>query len=162
MQLLGMSAGGDLAGTYPNPTVAANSIGGGEVQDDSLGGSDVAEATLGKVPSATNADTAANASKLGNLFPTQFLRSDVSYDLENTVGLERPFNGTDCAGNESCYFTLSCGIGKVLLDGGFSSLDSGTRLDGAYPFSDESSFVMHWANNSTADTVTLHVLCVTG
>ena len=34
------------AGTYPNPPIAANSVGSGEVLDDSLGGADIDESTL--------------------------------------------------------------------------------------------------------------------
>ncbi|MDQ3728075.1 MAG: hypothetical protein M3355_00645 [Actinomycetota bacterium] len=39
-------AGGDLAGTYPNPQIAANAVGGSEVADNSLTGNDINEATL--------------------------------------------------------------------------------------------------------------------
>jgi hypothetical protein len=46
-------AGGALKGTYPNPTVAANSIGTNEVADNSLSGADIDESTLGQVASAT-------------------------------------------------------------------------------------------------------------
>src|SRR5688500_19010158 len=35
-------AGGDLAGTYPNPLIAANAIGSDEVQPDSLTADDLA------------------------------------------------------------------------------------------------------------------------
>lgn len=52
----GDPAGGDLAGAYPNPAIAANAVTGTEVADDSLTGSDVAEASLGKVPSADTLD----------------------------------------------------------------------------------------------------------
>jgi hypothetical protein len=36
------SAGGDLAGTYPSPTIGANAVGTGEVSDDSLTAADIA------------------------------------------------------------------------------------------------------------------------
>ncbi len=39
-------AGGDLTGTYPGPTIAANALGSAEVVDNSLTGSDVNESTL--------------------------------------------------------------------------------------------------------------------
>jgi hypothetical protein len=55
----GAAAGGDLAGTYPNPTIAPDAVGGTEVAGDSLTGADIAEASLGKVPQAANADTLA-------------------------------------------------------------------------------------------------------
>ena len=37
----GGPAGGDLTGTYPNPTIRANAVGGAEVTDDSLTGFDI-------------------------------------------------------------------------------------------------------------------------
>jgi hypothetical protein len=45
-QFNGAAAGGDLAGTYPDPTIGPNAIGGAEVTDGSLNGSDVDEAAL--------------------------------------------------------------------------------------------------------------------
>ncbi len=51
-------AGGDLQGSYPNPSVGPNAIGSAEVAPNSLTGSDILESTLGEVPSATTAATA--------------------------------------------------------------------------------------------------------
>lgn len=68
------AAGGDLAGTYPNPTVGPDKIAGAEVFPNSLSGSDIDESTLGQVPAAANATTAANAAALGGHAASAFLR----------------------------------------------------------------------------------------
>ncbi len=40
------AAGGDLAGTFPNPTIAADAVGAGQVADQSLTGLDVLDGSL--------------------------------------------------------------------------------------------------------------------
>jgi hypothetical protein len=53
----GDPAGGDLTGTYPNPSIAANAVNSGKVSDGSLTGSDIDESTLGKVGDADTLDS---------------------------------------------------------------------------------------------------------
>jgi hypothetical protein len=55
-----------------NQDLAADSVGGGKVIDNSLGRADINESNLRKVPSAATAD---NAGQLAGLDPTDFLRS---------------------------------------------------------------------------------------
>ncbi len=46
------------------PKIAKNAVTGAKVQDDSLTGADVLESSLGKVPSAASADSAANVGRV--------------------------------------------------------------------------------------------------
>lgn len=48
-------AGGALAGSYPDPAIAANSVGSSQVADNGITGADVNESTLGSVPVALTA-----------------------------------------------------------------------------------------------------------
>jgi hypothetical protein len=50
-------AGGDLSGTYPNPSVAPGAVTGSKVAANTLTGANINESSLAQVPSAANADT---------------------------------------------------------------------------------------------------------
>ena len=54
---IGAAAGGDLTGTYPSPSIAGDAVTSAKVLTNTLTGADIDEASLGEVPSASNADT---------------------------------------------------------------------------------------------------------
>jgi hypothetical protein len=135
-----------------------DSVGASEVVNDSLAGTDVDESTLGLVPNANNANN------LAGLPQSSFMRAPTKWKSLSTIGERLPveIGNPPCSGNRECTATIRCDPGDVLLSGGFERIDNGTRLISAFPFNAngyDQKYVVHWDNNSTADTVTLDILC---
>jgi hypothetical protein len=82
-----------------NPKIAKNAVMGAKVKDNSLSGADVLESSLGKVPSATAADT---ATTVGGSTVKSFVTSVVSGGAAATV---LNLNGL--------IITLTCAAGNV-------------------------------------------------
>ena len=92
------------------------------------------------------------------------MRSRTKWKKLVTVGERLPIEigNPACSGSRDCTASLRCDTGDVLLTGGYNQIDNGTRLIAGFPFNAngyDHKFVLHWHNNSTADTVELNIIC---
>jgi hypothetical protein len=104
-QFDGAAAGGDLAGSYPDPVIGPDAIDGAEVAPNALGGGHILESSLGTVPSATNA---ANASSLGGVASADYQRRCAA----NGVVFHARLRG-DAAGFPSTFTSSTAYIDRV-------------------------------------------------
>lgn len=145
-------AGGDLAGSYPNPTIAANAVDGSNVQDDSLTGADIAEGTLGQVPSASDADSLGGqpasayqrSCTRGAIDGHAYIKGSATFSSTYTSGASSVLDQFNCAGGSPAaqakristgvYYVdfpgISQGVGNGLLTAiGNVTVDSGGTQD---------------------------------
>jgi hypothetical protein len=103
-------------GNVTNGKIAKNAVTGAKVKDDSLTGADLLESSLGQVPSATSATTAAtatNALSLGGVAAAGYTKNDCS----STTGQIKGFARVLASGTFSSTFTTT-GVTGYSCSGG--------------------------------------------
>ncbi len=112
-------AGGDLSGTYPNPTIAANAINSGKIQDGQVNNADLANNSVGstKLANAENWHTVGAAGEPAfTTDPDPFSNYGASYnsasfykDVTGTVHIRGLVTRNAGGTNHPVIFTLPAG-----------------------------------------------------
>jgi hypothetical protein len=169
------AAGGDLSGTYPNPEIAGNAVGGPEVAGDALTGADVLESSLFNDNSLNGADvdestlSGVNAATVGGSATCRTATpvTMAAFAAQPTICTVGPFTiKSDCTTNGMASTIVGSSIVIVNASANNSFVASSTGFadadfDGGETVSFQSGFDGS-AAGPTASTGTFHLAAPSG
>jgi len=146
-------AGGDLTGTYPNPTIGANKVTGAEVADDSLTGSDIANNTI------FGTDDIATASIYDDELGQDSVGSSELKGVSAVVGA-----GVGVSAGGAGDATVTCPGSQMLIAGGYAWNDDEAGTSIIYSAPSEANPNQTWTvggRATSANTLYAWATCMT-